>query len=186
MTLLRKANKILLLVFLLLVISGYTNNGYKSIEEAIQHGGIKYKQIYHQHEVNNGIIVFYENPNGGIDAGIVYKLGDKYKWGFGGGTVPFPTEEAVTWGWVNLDSNAKDAEKQYQLYYGVIKETQISTLHIKHKGSEEYIDKDAEIIKLFDGNRLWFALQDKYIEKYYDGFILTGFNKDGTRVYHFD
>ncbi|XEC94454.1 hypothetical protein AB6A23_24580 [Paenibacillus tarimensis] len=182
----RKAKKILLLVFLLHVFSGCTNYGYKSIEEAIQQGGIEYKQIYYQHEVNNGVIIFYEYPNGGINVGIVYKKGDKYKWGFGGGTVPFPTEEDVTWGWVNLDSNAKDEEKQYQLYYGIIKEAQISTLHIKHKGSDKYIDKDAEIVELFDGNRLWFALQDKYIKNYYDGFILTGFNKDGKSVYHFE
>lgn len=183
----KKVKNILLLIMcLFLLLSGCTHNGYKSIEEAIQHGGIKYKQIYHQQVVKNGVVIFYENPNGGIDAGIVYKLSDKYKWGFGGGTVSFPTKEDVTWGWVNLDSNAKDEEKQYQLYYGIINEAQISTLHIKHKGSDKYMDKDAEIVELFDGNRLWFALQDKYIENYHRGFILNGFNKDGKNVFHFE
>ncbi|RAV08716.1 hypothetical protein [Paenibacillus contaminans] len=180
-----KAAKTLFLVLLMFVFSGCTNNGYKSIEEAIQQGGIQYKQIYHQHEVNKGIIIFYENPNGGIDAGIVYKMGDKYKWGFGGGTVSFPSKEDVTWGGVNLDINARDQEKQYWLYYGIIKDTQITTLHIEHKGPDKYIDKDAEIVKLFDGYKLWFALQDKYSE-IQPGFILTGYNKDGVSVYHLE
>jgi hypothetical protein len=168
------------------VFSGCTNKGYKSIEEAIQQGGIKYKQIYHQHEVNKGIITFYENPKGGIDAGIVYKNSDRYRWGFGGGTVSFPNEGDVTWGAVNLDLNAKnEEEKHYWLYYGIINEAQIVRLHIEHKSPDKHIDKDAEIIELPDGYRLWFALQDK---KSYSqpGFILTGYDKDGINVFHFE
>ncbi len=152
----------------------------------MQHGGIQYKQTYHQHEVKNGIIIFYENPNGGIDAGIVYKNDDRYKWGFGGGTVPFPsTEKEVTWNWVNLDLNAKEEDKQYQLYYGLVKGQSISRLHIEHKGSIKYIDKDAELGELSDGTKLWFALQNEYSD-FHPGFELNGFDNDGKNVFHFE
>ncbi|NOV01513.1 hypothetical protein [Paenibacillus planticolens] len=97
----------------------------------------------------------------------------------------FPAQKDITWSWVNLDCNANDEDKQYQLYYGIIKEVQITRLHIEHMGSDKYIDKDAEIVELFDGNKLWFALQDKYSE-IHPGFILTGFNKDGENVFHFE
>lgn len=88
----------------------------------------------------------------------------------------------VTWGWVNLDSNAKDDDKKYQLYYGVVKGMSIVRLHIKHKGSSEDIDKDAELVQLSDEYKLWFALQDKYSE-FHPG-ILSGYNKDGKEVIH--
>jgi hypothetical protein len=107
---------------------------------------------------------------GGIDAGIVYKIDDRYKWGFVGGTVPFPsTEKEVTWNWVNLDRNAKEEDKQYQLYYGLVKGQSISRLHIEHKSSIKYIDKDAELGGLSDGIKLWFALQNEYSE-FHPGF----------------
>ncbi|AJY76854.1 hypothetical protein [Paenibacillus beijingensis] len=100
----RKVRFLLLLMCAFLLLSGCANNGYKSIEEAMQHAGIQYKQIHHQHGVKNGIIIFYENPNRGIDAGIVYKNNDGFKWGFGGGTAPYPsTEKDITWAGVNLD-----------------------------------------------------------------------------------
>ena len=152
----------------------------------MQQGGIKYKQIYYQHEVHKGNIIFYENSNGGIDAGIVYKNRNRYRWGFGGGTVSFPNEGDVTWGGVNLDLNAKNEEERHHwLYYGIINNAQIARLRIEHKGPDKYIDKDAEIIELPDGYRLWFASQDT--ESYSrPGFILTGYDKDGGYVFHFE
>ncbi|WP_054025093.1 hypothetical protein [Bacillus sp. FJAT-28004] len=179
-----KSNMLLVLA-LLLILSGCTKQGYKSIEEAMKHGGIQYKQIYHQYEVKNGIILFYENPSGGLDAGIVYKNDNRYKWGFGGGTVSFSSQMDVDWGWVNLDYNVNDEDKQYQLYYGIIQAQSINRLHIEDKGSNKYIDKDAEIVELQNGTKLWFALQDSYSEVY-PGFILNGFSKDNKNVFHFE
>lgn len=173
------------ILMLAAVLSGCVSNGYESLAEAMKQGGIAYGQIYHQHEVDNGLVIFYENPNGGFDAGIVYTSGDRYQWGFGGGTVSAPVDDDVSWGWVNLDSNAKETEKRHQLYYGIINEPQIRTLHITNKGSGNIIDKDAEIVELPDGTRLWFALQDKY-SSIHQGFTLTGYDKDGAKVYHFD
>lgn len=182
-----KIKKLFLMSLLIIIFApGCMNSGYKSIEEAIQYGGIQYKQIYHQHEVDNGVIVFLENMGGGMDAGIVYKHGDRYEWGFGGGSVSFPSkEEKVTWAWVNLDSNVRNNDKRHQLYYGIIKVSEIATLHIEHKGPVKYINKDADIVELFSGNRLWFALQDEYSE-FHPGFTLTGMNKDGESVFHFE
>lgn len=181
--------KMMILYFVLssfLLISGCTeDNGYKSIEEAMQSGGIQNKQIYHKQEVKDGIIIFYENPNGGVDAGFVSKVGNRYKWAFGGGVSSPSTEMNVAWSWVNLDSNVKDEDKQYQFYIGIVKGQSITRLHIEHIGSSKYIDKDAEIVELRDGTKLWFALQDKY-SKVQPGFILNGFNKDGKNVIHYE
>lgn len=177
--------KMLLLLAIFLILSSFFKLGYKSIDEAMKHAGIQSKQIYHQYEVEKGVILFYENPSGGIDAGIVYKEGNRYKWGFGGGTVPFSSERDVDWGWVNLDNNTKKEDKQYQLYYGIIKEQSIARLHIEDKGTNKHIDKDAEIVGLQNGIKLWFALQDRYSEVY-PGFILNGFNVDNKNVFHFE
>lgn len=147
----------------------------------MQQGGIKYKMIYHKHEVKDGIVVFYEGPNGGIDVGLVNKKGDHYKWGFGGGTVS--SQMDIPWGWVNLDQNSK--EKRYQIYYGILKEPSVTKLHIEHKGDDKSIDKDSEIVELRDGTRLWFALQDQY-SNIHPGFILNGFNQNGLNVFHFE
>ncbi|MFC5406343.1 hypothetical protein [Cohnella soli] len=174
------------LLLVMCLLSGCVNNGYKTVEESMLHGEIKYKQIYYKHEVKNGIIVFYEDPYGGLDAGIVYKNNSGYNWGFGGGTAEIPTPETeVSWNWVNLDNNAKREDRQYQLYFGLIKGQSITRLHIEHKGKIKYIDKDAELVDLPDGNKLWFALQDEYSE-YHPGFILNGFNKNGENIVHFE
>lgn len=102
------------------------------------------------------------------------------------GPVPFPDEGDVAWGTVNLDINAKaEEEKHYWLYYGIINDAQISTLHIEHKGSDKSMDKDAEIIELSDGYRLWLALQDEHSETN-PGFILTGYDQGGVEVFHFE
>lgn len=176
---------LLLVSSLFLLFSGCTDNGYKSIEEAMQSEGIQNKQIYHKEEVKDSIILIYENPNGGVDAGIVYKVGNKYKWGFGGGVSSPSTEMDVAWNWVNLDSNAKDEDKQYQFYIGIVKGQSITRLHIEHIGSSKNIDKDAEIVELSDGTKLWFALQNKY-SKVQPGFILNGFDKDGKNMFHYE
>ncbi|GLX67911.1 hypothetical protein [Paenibacillus glycanilyticus] len=182
----RKTIKYFPLLFLLIFATGCTNSGYGSMEEAIQNSGIQYKQIYYQYEVKKGVILFYVNPNGGIDAGLVYKNGKKFKWGFGSGTVSYPTDEEVTWGAANLDINAKTEEqKNYWIYYGIIKQADITKLHIEHKGTIKSINKDANIVELSDGFRLWFALQDEQ-NSIQPGFILDGYNKDGVNVYHFE
>lgn len=168
---------------LFFLLSGCTDNGYKSIEATIRSEGIQNEQIFYKEELNNSIILIYENPNGGVDAGIVYKVGNKYKWSFGGGVSFLSNETDVTWSWVNI--NAKEEEKQYQFYIGIVKEQSISRLHIKNLGTSKNIDKYAEIVDLSDGTKLWFALQDKY-SNVQPGFILNGFDKDGKSIFHYE
>ncbi|WIV17232.1 hypothetical protein QPK24_12280 [Paenibacillus polygoni] len=173
----------LLALSLILLLSGCTDNGYKSIEATIRSEGIQNKQILYKQELNHSTILIYENPNGGVDAGIVYKVGNKYKWSFGGGVSLLSNETDVTWSWVNL--NAKEEETQYQFYIGIVREQSISRLHIKSVGMSKNVDKYAEIVELRDGTKLWFALQDKY-SNVQPGFILNGFDKDGKRIFHYE
>lgn len=167
-----------LLLSVLLFMSGCTDNGYKSVEEVMQSSELKNKHIFYKHEVEDGIILLYENPIDGIDAGFVQKVGKRYELSIEGGVSSPSNETDITWNWINLISN----ENQHQFYIGIVNSPSITRLHI---GSSKYIDKDVEIIELRDGTKLWFAMQDNS-SVVQPGFILNGFDKDGKNVYHYE
>ncbi|MEF3303804.1 hypothetical protein [Paenibacillus sp. GYB003] len=172
---------LLLAVCLFVLTSGYEDRGEKSAAEALDKSGISSSRVMHRHELDDAVIVFYEDPDGGLNAGLIDKKGSRFQWGFGGGTVS--PQNGSHWAWINLDMNSKT--KRYQLYYGVLQDESVRRLHIRHKGINSYIDKDAELVRTSAGYTLWFALQDRYSEVH-PGFELDGYSADGERVYRYE
>lgn len=171
---------IFFLMSLSIFMTGCTDKGYQSVEDALQSEGIQNEQIYLKQELKDDVVFIYANPLGGVDAGLVKKAGNRYQWSIVGGVSLPSNGKDVTWNWVNLDS-----EERYQFYVGIVKEQSITRLHIEHAGPGNYINKNAEIVELDDGSTLWFALQDKD-SPVQPGFILDGFNKEGDNVIHYE
>ncbi|WJH35407.1 hypothetical protein N6H14_05045 [Paenibacillus sp. CC-CFT747] len=175
-----KRLRLLIFVWLMFVPLGCENESSESIPQAMQAAGIKDRQIIHEHELEDVVLVFYQEPTGGLDAGLVNKTGTGYKWGFGGGTAY--EKDDVPWVWTNLDLNSRD--KRYQMYYGIVKDHNITRLHIKHNHDGlSAINKDAEIVPTQD-YRIWFALQDRYSD-IHPGFLLTGYSKEGEEIFRY-
>lgn len=83
------------LLSLSLVMSGCTDDGYQSVEEAMQREGIQNSQIYVKQELKDGVVFIYENPYGGVDVGFVKKAGNRYQWTIVGGASSPSNEKAV-------------------------------------------------------------------------------------------
>ncbi|MHB8127289.1 MAG: hypothetical protein ACYDEJ_17030 [Desulfitobacteriaceae bacterium] len=145
---------IVVVILFVLLGTGYwvsSQNGEKTIEEAIEKTGRRGSSIIYQEEVNGGIVVFTKRTTGDayvIDSGFIKKGLLGWKWIWGGGYSGYYGQyfQAIS-------------GTPFPMLFGDINNEQITKVNIKDV--EHNNSKEAKIV----GNcndRIWFTFLNKY------------------------
>ncbi len=127
-------------------------------DEALQLGLGRNYEIVHREPVAGGMILLYRPEPNALDAALIIKTREGWKWVFGGGTArPKGVEPIISWSYVLLRDPAKETQP-LSVYFGEVFSSEVAYVEVEEQ------DRPKRSMAISQGRKFWIIVFDRSID----------------------
>lgn len=146
----------ILLAVIILIIAAYyywTQVYVSTPVQALTKSNIQYQKILYRAVIKHGALLFYRDPNGGINVAYeVRSILTGWRHVTGGGSAELADNDYLSWCWSSLDS-----EPETGVTFGEVTHPDVTSMKAKMVSENQVIENEVAIAEV-NGCRLWYII----------------------------